>query len=215
MRGVYEISPSRCAFCTASARLRTLSLRYSEVVCSLTVCGERKSRSAISRLVAPEAIEVEHLALALGQRRAGGRLAAGRNTVMPSPTIRTAPAMSAAGQSLETKPAAPAARAAVGEMRPAPEISSTLRGRRRRAQPLADLRARLLADEQVDERDVRLVALRQRERLVAVARAEAALHPRLLAEHEPQAPVDDLVVVDDEHAQARRSSRAGGEPARG
>jgi len=35
---------------------------------------------------------------------------------MPSPTIRTAPAMSAAGQSLEMKPAAPAARAAVGEM---------------------------------------------------------------------------------------------------
>ena len=44
---------------------------------------------------------------------------------MPSPTIRTAPAMSAAGQSLEMKPAAPAARAALGEMRPAPEISST------------------------------------------------------------------------------------------
>ena len=44
---------------------------------------------------------------------------------MPSPTMRTAPAMSAAGQSLETKPAAPAALAALGEMRPAPEISST------------------------------------------------------------------------------------------
>ena len=44
---------------------------------------------------------------------------------MPSPTMRTAPAMSAAGQSLEMKPAAPAARAALGEIRPAP-ISSTL-----------------------------------------------------------------------------------------
>ena len=36
--------------------------------------------------------------------------------------MRTAPAMSAAGQSLEMKPAAPAARAAFGEIRPAPEI---------------------------------------------------------------------------------------------
>ena len=45
---------------------------------------------------------------------------------MPRPTIRTAPAMSAAGQSLEMKPAAPAARAAFGLIRPAPEISSTL-----------------------------------------------------------------------------------------
>ena len=40
--------------------------------------------------------------------------------------MRTAPAMSAAGQSLEMKPAAPAARAAFGEIRPAPEIISTL-----------------------------------------------------------------------------------------
>ena len=40
--------------------------------------------------------------------------------------MRTAPAMSAAGQSLEMKPEAPAARAALGEIRPAPEISRTL-----------------------------------------------------------------------------------------
>ena len=37
----HVISPRRCAFCTASARLRTDSLRYSDDVCSLTVCGER------------------------------------------------------------------------------------------------------------------------------------------------------------------------------
>ena len=67
--------------------------------------------------------------------------------------------MSAAGQSLEMKPGgARGARARLGEIRPAPEISSTLRVAARRAQPLADLGARLLADEQVDERDVRLVA---------------------------------------------------------
>ncbi len=41
--------------------------------------------------------------------------------------MRTAPAMSAAGQSLEMNPDAPAARAALGLMRPAPEISSTFR----------------------------------------------------------------------------------------
>ena len=40
--------------------------------------------------------------------------------------MRTAPAMSAAGQSLEMKPDAPAALAALGLMRPAPEISRTL-----------------------------------------------------------------------------------------
>ena len=60
---------------------------------------------------------LEHLALALGQRRPGGA-SCGLKTVMPRPTIRTAPAMSAAGQSLEMKPAAPAARAALGEIRP-------------------------------------------------------------------------------------------------
>ena len=49
-------SPSRWARWTASARLRTLSLRYSVLVCSLTVCGERNSRAAISGLVAPWAI---------------------------------------------------------------------------------------------------------------------------------------------------------------
>ena len=66
--------------------------------------------------------------------------------------------MSAAGQSLEMKPAAPAARAAFGLIRPAPEISSTLVSGDSAPQPLADLGARLLPDEQVDERDVRLVA---------------------------------------------------------
>ena len=43
--------------------------RASEV-CSLTVCGLRKSRPAISRLVAPRRDGLEHLALALGERRA-------------------------------------------------------------------------------------------------------------------------------------------------
>ena len=44
---------------------------------------------------------------------------------MPSATIRTARATSAAGQSFGTKPLAPQARAVAGEMRPAPEMSST------------------------------------------------------------------------------------------
>src|SRR5262249_6513600 len=41
-----------------------------------------------------------------------------------------------------------------------------------RAQLLADLGARLLTDEQVDERDVRVVALRELQRLVVRARAQ-------------------------------------------
>ena len=208
-RGAQEISPSRCAFCTASARLRTPSLRYSDEVCSLIVCGDRNSRSAISRLVAPPATRSS---TSRSRSVSGGPLgdSCGLKTVMPSPTIRTAPAMSAAGQSLEMKPAAPAARAALGEMRPAPEISSTLVLGCEEAQALADLRAGLLADEQVDERDVRVVAAGERDRLLAVARAQAALDPRLLAEHQPEAPVDDLVVVDDEHAQALVRAAAGG-----
>ena len=211
-RRAQEISPSRWAFCTASARLRTPSLRYSDEVCSLIVCGERNSRSAISRLVAPPATRSS---TSRSRSVSGGPLgdSCGLNTVMPSPTIRTAPAMSAAGQSLEMKPAAPAARAALGEIRPAPEISSTFTVGHEEAQALADLRARLLPDEQVDERDVRLVAVRERDRLLAVARAQAALDPRLLAEHQAEAPVHDLVVVDDEHAQALVAAAAGGEPA--
>jgi hypothetical protein len=81
---------------------------------------------------------------------------------MPRPTIRTAREMSAAPQSLGMKPEAPAAFAAPGEIRPAPEISRMLRVGRALAQLRADLGPRLLADEQVDERDVRLVARGQR-----------------------------------------------------
>ena len=51
----HAVSPRRCAFCTASARLRTESLRYSDDVCSLTVCGERNSWAAISGLDSPRA----------------------------------------------------------------------------------------------------------------------------------------------------------------
>ena len=80
----------------------------------MTVCGERKSCSAISRFVEPRARSGR--APRARARSAAGRPAprSGRKTVMPSPTMRTAPAMSAAGQSLEMKPAAPAARAAFG-----------------------------------------------------------------------------------------------------
>ena len=93
----------------------------------------------------------------------------------------------------------PAPRA--GEISPAPENSSTRVAGCGGAQPLAHLGAGLLADEQVDERDVRPVATGELERLRARVGAHAALHPRLLGEHQPKAPVHDVVVVDDEHAQ--------------
>ena len=57
------------------------------------------------------------------------------------------------------------------------------------------------AEEEVDERDVGRVAAGELERLVGRAGREEALDPRLLAEHQPEAPVDDVVVVDDEDAQ--------------
>ncbi len=39
--GLYPNNPIRCARCTASARLRARSFRYSALVCSLTVWGLR------------------------------------------------------------------------------------------------------------------------------------------------------------------------------
>ena len=145
--------------------------------------------------------EVEHLALALGQpRTARGRL------VRAEDGHAQADHPDRAGD-VGRRPvlgdeAGGAGRAGGVRVDPARAGDQQhVRVRRLRAQALADLRAGLLADEQVDQRDVRLVAREQRHRLVAVARAEAALDPRLLAEHQPQAPVHDLVVVDDEHAQ--------------
>ena len=115
--------------------------------------------------------------------------------------MRTAPAMSAAGQSLEMKPRRARGLGGVGADAAGAGDQQDVEARAERDQLLADLGARLLADEQVHERDVRVVAARERERLLRVAGAQRALHPRLLAEHHPQAPVHDLVVVDDEHAQ--------------
>jgi len=79
-----------------------------------------------------------------------------------------------------------------------------LRPRGQRLQTLADLRAGLGADEEVHECHVRVVTARQREGLGLRARAQAALHPPLLAEHDPEAPVHDVMVVDDEHVQRAR-----------
>jgi hypothetical protein len=74
------------------------------------------------------------------------------------------------------------------------------RCRRLRAQALADLRTGLQSQEQVDERHMRLVAPAHGDRLRACTRAETAIHPRHLAEHQPKAPVHDIVVVDHEHS---------------
>src|SRR3954452_11539324 len=59
------------------------------------------------------------------ERPPGAAGSAGSKTDIPSATIRTAWATSGPAQCLGTKPAAPAARAALAEMCPAPEISST------------------------------------------------------------------------------------------
>src|SRR5919109_2111244 len=128
----YAVRPSRSARRTASARLRTFSLRYSALVCSFTVWGERNRRSAISLLVAPEAISVR-TSRSRSDSGAEGCSERGENTVIPLPTIRTAIATSFAAQSFDTKPDAPAALAACGEIQPAPEIRSTrVRGDARR-----------------------------------------------------------------------------------
>ena len=112
-----DSSPIRWARCTASARLRACSLRYRALVCSLTVCGDRNSCSAISRLVEPAAMR-SSTSRSRSESIGAGCSAVGSNTVIPSPTIRTARATSRASQSLETKPDAPAARAAAATSAP-------------------------------------------------------------------------------------------------
>ena len=72
------------------------------------------------------------------------------------------------------------------------------------AHAAGDVGARLVADEEVDERDVRLVAPGAVLGLVAGRRRHAALDPVLLDEDEAHAPVDDVVVVDDQHAESAR-----------
>ena len=95
----------------------------------------------------------------------------------------------------------PAARAAWGEIQPAPEIRSTrVDGDSRRIASLSSAPGRL-AEEQVHERHVRLVAAGQVERLLHVRGRQAALHPRLLGEQQPEAPVHHVVVVHHQHAQ--------------
>ena len=93
-------------------------------MCSLTVWGERKSWSAISLFVLPDAIS-ESTSRSRSESSVDGCSARAANTVCPRPTASTALATSSAGESFETKPDAPAARAACGEIQPAPEISST------------------------------------------------------------------------------------------
>ena len=125
----------RCAFCTASARLRAPSLLVQRRGVLLDRVRRQEQRSAISRFVAPDATGSS---TSRSRSVSGGPAGAscGRNTVMPRPTMRTAPAMSAAGQSLEMNPAAPAARAALGRDAAGAGDHQHV-GRRRLAQALA------------------------------------------------------------------------------
>ena len=117
---------------------------------------------------------------------------------------------------METNPDAPAARAAAGDIRPAPEISSTrvdgdaLRIDSHTSAPDSPARNRSTSATCGSKVRVKL------ERLGAGPRREAALDPRLLAEQHPEAPVHDVVVVDHEHAQLAIREPAGcdGRPTR-
>ena len=91
--------------------------------------------------------------------------------------MRTAPAMSAAGQSLEMKPDGARGLGGVGADAARAGDQQDVQARREREQLLADLRARLLADEQVHERDVRVVAARERERLLACCARSGSAPP--------------------------------------
>src|SRR5204862_5414205 len=67
---------------------------------------------------------------------------------------------------------------------------------------IADLGARLPAEEEVDECYVGPGAGGERDRLLPRPCGEAALDPRLALEQQPESPLDDVVVVDHQHPQA-------------
>ena len=65
----------------------------------------------------------------------------------------------------------------------------------------AELGSRLTAEHEVDQRDIGVQALGELECLLARSRGEATLDPGLALQQQPESPVDDVVVVDHEHAQ--------------
>ena len=91
---------------------------------SLTVCGERNRRPAISRFVAPAATS-SRTSRSRSVRRLRVALLSGSNRVIPRPTIRAALAISRAPRRLETNPDTPAARAVRDEMRSPADMRST------------------------------------------------------------------------------------------
>ena len=133
------------------------------------------------------------------------------NTGRPSVALRTATAIETQFQSFEMKPWAPAARAVDSEMRPESDMN-TIRVEAefsRIAWP--DLDARLFADEQVDQGDVRLVTERELARASAVRCADAASDPRLPAQQSPEPGADEFVRVDNEDSPVRKSARLDGD----
>ena len=116
--------------------------------------------------------------------------------------MRTAWTTSTADQSLEMKPAAPAARATLGEMTPAPEISSTR---------VSGLTWRISSQTSAPDSVPSSMSTRATsgcslaadlDRLGAGRGGEAALDPALALEQQAEAPLHDVVVVDDEDPQA-------------
>ena len=86
---------------------------------------------------------------------------------------------------------------------PAPEISSTCVSGERAFSSSVSAAPDSLAEEEVDERDVGLQRLGQLSASARVAGRRAALDPGLALEQQAEPPVDDVVIVDDEDAQAR------------
>ena len=140
-------------------------------MCSFTVCGERYSRVGDLAVGFPGAIRASTSRSRSDSGRRGCSARAAK-TVRPRPTIphRAWPRPGPASPWRRSR-RRPPARAAWGEIQPAPEIRSTRVRRRLAPQRLAQLGAGLLAEEEVHQRHVRLVAARQRQRLLARPRA--------------------------------------------
>ena len=115
--------------------------------------------------------------------------------------MRTAIATSSALQSLDTKPEAPAVRAACGEIHPMPEISSIR---------VSGDTPRIASQSSAPERSPRNRSTRATsgcrrpghvERLLGIGGDHAPVDPALAAEQDLEPPLDDGVVVDDQNPQ--------------
>ena len=184
----------------------------SRCVWSLTVCGLRCRLAAVSRLVAPLAISSSTSisrslsAAAPAPGAVGEHLGPERDHAHGLDHVGGAPV-------LGDEPGGSGGARHRGRDPSCARDQQHLRLRRGLADLLADLRAGLAAQQQIDQGDVGAHPRGERDRVLPAPGDLAARDPGLAAEQQPEAPVDDVVVVDDQHPDRVALSRHRSAPA--